>query len=189
MPQQLIINVLGAASVDSLSILTGCISDHDCNILDSRHALYGTDFSLTMIISGNTSSVTLLELDLSRVCMEHDLLCLMKRTSGHQKQNISQIIQLNFSGLDSYGLMQKVTSTIAACGLSVSAVRQKTESSQVKGATNTQNVVCKMILSAPKELDLAAFDKAIKDLLHNLGLHGQISHNTQKESHEYIESW
>lgn len=195
MPQQLIINILGAASLNSLCTLTACISNHDCNILDSRHALYGTDFSLTMIVSGTTNDVTRLEMGMSNVCMEHDLLCMMKRTSGHQKQNIERYIQLTFSGQDSSGLMQKVTSTLATSGLTVSAVRHKTsyqavdDKATLRKRPPVQNVVCKMILSAPKQLDLSAFDATIKSLLHTLGLHGQISHNIQKENHEHIESW
>ena len=187
MSQQLIINVLGTASVDSLSIITACISENECNILDSRHALFGTDFSLTMIVSGKANCVSLLELALSRVCVEHDLLCMMKRTSGHQKQDIDQLIQLTFSGDDCAGLMQKVTSKIATCGVSVSAVRQK--STVNSGTENVQNLACKMILSAPKHIDLNIFDHDMKALLHSLGLHGQISHNIKEETHEHIESW
>jgi len=205
MSQQLIVNILGTASLESLSIISACISENECNILDSRHALYGTDFSLTMIVSGSASAMTHLELALSTMCVQHDLLCMMKRTSGHIKQNLDQLIQLSFSGQDKPGLIQKVSAAVAKCGLSVSALRQQAwQNSPSENAISTSPTLgaqfapstpsvptlkCKMILSAPKETDLSAFDNDIKRLLHDLGLHGQIVHNIQKETHEHIESW
>jgi glycine cleavage system transcriptional repressor len=182
--EQLIVNILGKSSLLALSNITACISKHNCNILDSRHAQYGTDFSLTMIVSGAQAGVTMLEMDLSTLCVLDDLLCMMKRTTGHQKQNIEQVINLAFSGADASGVMHKVTQGLALCGVSVSAVRQKTYRKE------DQNILeCKMILTAPKNTDLIAFDTNIKSLLHGMGLHGKLSHKPIEENDEYTESW
>ncbi|MFT6267635.1 MAG: glycine cleavage system transcriptional repressor [Alphaproteobacteria bacterium] len=184
MQEQLIINILGKSSLLALSNITACISKYNCNILDSRHAQYGTDFSLTMIVSGAQSAVTLLEIELSTLCVTDDLLCMMKRTTGHRKQNIEQVINLAFSGNDASGVMHNVTQGLATYGVSVSAVRQKTY------AKEGQNILeCKMILTTPKTTDLPTFDTNIKSLLHGMGLHGKISHNPIKENDEYTESW
>lgn len=184
MKTQLIVNVLGADKLGILSIIAGCISDNNCNILDSRHAIYGQDFSVTMIASGNEHDVTRLEIAISSLCVEHELLCMMKRTSGHIKQNIEQIITLKFAGEDSSGLMQTVTKLLANEGVSINAVRQK-----VTNKSDACFVECKMILSAPTDLDLVEFDKKVKQALHGLGLSGRISHQQNKEDNEYIESW
>ncbi len=182
--QQLIINILGKSSLTSLSDIAACISQHHCNILDSRHAQFGTDFSLTLIVSGSQSAITTMELELSRLCVAHDLLSMMKRTSGHQKQNIEMLIGLSFSGIDATGLMHCVISLLAAYKVSVNALRQKTK------PLNGQIVLeCKMILSAPKSIDLDVFDAHLKSLLDGLGLHGKITHTTNKEDYEYTESW
>lgn len=186
MSQQLIINILGDNKISTLSVLTACISQYQCNILDSRHALYGHDFSLTMIVSGTQSDITKLEIALSSLSFEHDLLCMMKRTSGHKKQNIGQYVNLEFSGRDASGLMKKVTQALSENDVAVHAVRQKTL--EVSNGTQ-QMLVCKMILSAPKQLDLLGFDKDIKAVLDGLGLHGKISHKPIRENDEYIESW
>jgi glycine cleavage system transcriptional repressor len=184
MKTQLIVNVLGGDKLGILSLIAGCISDNNCNILDSRHAIYGQDFSVTMIVSGYEHDVTRLEINLSTLCVEHELLCMMKRTSGHIKQNIAQFITLKFAGEDSSGLMQNVTKLLASEHVSINAVRQK-----VKTKNDVCHVECKMILSAPADLDLAEFDNKIKTLLHGLGLSGRISHQQIKEDNEYIESW
>jgi glycine cleavage system transcriptional repressor len=137
-----------------------------------------------MIASGNEHDITRLEIGLSSVCVEHELLCMMKRTSGHIKQNIEQIITLKFAGEDSNGLMQSVTKLLAGEKVSINAVRQ-----QVTTKNEVCHVECKMILSAPTDLDLAEFDSKIKTALHGLGLSGRISHQQIKEDNEYIESW
>jgi glycine cleavage system transcriptional repressor len=182
--QQLIINVIGKSSLSALSHITACISQCACNLLDSRHAEYGTDFSLTMIVSGSHQDIAKFELAFSALCVERDLLCLMRRTTGHQKQNIEQLIHLSFSGLDMPGLMHKVSSVISEHELSVNAIRQQT-----KDHENGTKVNCKMVLSAHLQADLSAFDEHMKLTLHTLGLHGTISHNINKEEYEYSESW
>jgi glycine cleavage system transcriptional repressor len=46
-----------------------------------------------------------------------------------------------------------------------------------------------MVLSAPKEVDLIAFDSEVKTLMCSLGLSGKVTHNEVKEENEHIESW
>ena len=184
MQQQLIINILGPSSLSALSTISASINQLNCNILDSRHAQYGTDFSLTMIVSGTGANVTLLEVALSKLCVELNLLCMMKRTSKHQKQNIGQYISLEFSGLDATGLLQKITQTIHESGISVHAFRQQTSEND-----NSTSINCKMILSSPKEIDLLEFDHTIKDLLNGLGLHGKIAHKPNDDQTQYVDIW
>lgn len=184
MESQLIVNILGTSALVALSNITACISKGNCNILDSRHAQYGTDFSLTMIVSGSQSAITRLEMELSTLCVNDDLLCLMKRTSGHKKQNIEQIINLSFNGVDASGVMNNVIHALTPFEVHVSALRQKTYKQH--GETI---VDCKMILTTPKTTDLSVFDTHIKSVLNEMNLHGKISHNPIEENNEYTESW
>ncbi|MGQ8363739.1 glycine cleavage system protein R [Glaciecola sp. 1036] len=184
MQQELIINVLGTHKLNVLSVIASCINDNHCNILDSRHAIYGEDFSISLIVNGEGSSINRLEVAVSKLCMDHQLLCMMKRTKGHVSQNLEKMILLKFSGQDAAGVIQKVTHLMTKNNVSISALRQKTE----QKAQNT-TLQCKMVLSAPSDLDLIVFDTKVKDLLNSLGLSGQISHQITKEDNEYIESW
>lgn len=184
MYQELIINVLGKDSIGTLSKVATCINDNGCNILDSRHAIYGKDFSLTMIVSGKAHMITRLEVAMSALCMQEDLLCMMKRTEGHVKQNLEQLITLKFRGEDANGILQQITQTISSYNVSISALRQKTTQGETQTCTE-----CKMILSAPTDLDLVEFDNTLRHTLNDIALSGQISHQLSKEDNEYIESW
>jgi glycine cleavage system transcriptional repressor len=186
MNQQIIVNILGADKLGILSEISACMHDKCCNILDSRHAIYGTDFSLSMIVEGTQAAITKLEVQLSSLCMKYELLSMIKRTSGHAKQNLEQLINLEFSGEDAKGIITRVTAFLAKRQVSVSAFRQRTF---IDKTTNVENVRCKMVLSATKELDLGNFDEEIKQLMCKLGLSGKVTHNEIKEENEHIESW
>ncbi|MFT5276700.1 MAG: glycine cleavage system transcriptional repressor [Granulosicoccus sp.] len=186
MNQQIIVNILGADKLGILSEISACVHDKCCNILDSRHAIYGTDFSLSMIVEGTQSAITKLELQLSSLCMQHDLLSMIKRTSKHSKQNLEQLIHLEFTGEDTKGIINQVAQFLARRHVSVSAFRQKTYTSK---ATELNSIKCKMVLSATKNIDLVIFDEEIKLLMCKLGLSGKVTHNEIKEENEHIESW
>ena len=47
--QQLIVTILGSDKTGILSEIASTVSEAQCNILDSRQAIYGQEFSLTMI--------------------------------------------------------------------------------------------------------------------------------------------
>ena len=186
MNQQIIVNILGPDKLGILSDISAVVHDKCCNILDSRHAIYGKDFSLSMIVEGSQSAITKLELQLSTLCMEHDLLSMIKRTSGHAKQSLEQLINLEFSGEDAKGIIKQVTGFLAQRQVSVSAFRQRTF---IDKETQLECVKCKMVLSATKALDLVCFDDEIKQLMCTLGLSGKVTHNEIKEENEHIESW
>ena len=186
MNQQIIVNIVGPDKLGILSEISACMHDKGCNILDSRHAIYGRDFSLSMIVEGSQSAVTKLELQLSSLCMQHDLLSMIKRTSGHAKHNLEQLIHLEFSGEDAKGIIKQVTSFLAQRQVSVSAFRQRTFIDKNRGV---ECVKCKMVLNATKEFDLVNFDTEIKQLMCSLGLSGKVTHNEIKEENEHIESW
>jgi glycine cleavage system transcriptional repressor len=186
MSQQIIVNIVGPDKLGILSEISACVHQRCCNILDSRHAIYGTDFSLSMIVEGTQSAITKLELQLANLCMQRDLLSMIKRTSRHSKQNLEQLIHLEFTGEDTKGIINTVAQFLTLRHVSVSAFRQKTYTNK---QTDVSNIKCKMVLSATKDIDLMVFDEEIKQLMCSLGLSGKVTHNEIKEENEHIESW
>ncbi|WP_100657498.1 glycine cleavage system protein R [Alteromonas flava] len=168
---QLIVTVLGHNRPGILSALAECVAEVGCNILDSRQAIFGKDFTLTMIIEGGQAAITKAEIMLPRLCMEHDLLSILKRTSEHCKQNLEHLFSLEFSGVDSVGIVKAVTSLFAQFEISVTALRQQTFLYKASGANMMR---CKMMLSAPQTTDLATVDTAISEMLASLNLSGKL---------------
>ena len=167
MKHQLIITILGANKVTVLSTLTDVVCEAGCNILDSRQAVYGQDFSLTMIVEGTQSAIVRVEMAIPIACQQLDLLSMMKRTKRHAKQNLEHIADVTFSGVDAVGVVKEVTQFLSTFCVTVSALRLKT----LQTSKDEQDEVkCKMVVSMPHNIDLAdlehKFDALLLSLIH-----------------------
>lgn len=165
MKQQLICTFLGENRTGLLSQLAKAVNAAGCNILDSRQANFGTDFSLTMIIEGHHPEITKAEISLPALSSELELLSLLKRTKAHAKQNIEHLLSLEFSGPDTPGLLEKVSVFLSSHSASINALRQKSSS-----VDKSENVRCKIVVSIPDDLDVDAFSTTTKRFFDSLSL-------------------
>ena len=170
MKLQLIVTILGLNRPGILSTVAECVAEAGCNILDSRQAIMGKDFSLTMIIEGKQTAITKAEIMIPQLSQQHDLLSMLKRTSEHCKQNIEHLCSLEFSGADSLGIVKAVTAVFAEFEVSVTALRQQT---YVNAANGTNMMRCKMMLSAPEHANLNLLRLSLDRTLESLGLQGK----------------
>lgn len=180
MKQQLIITILGANKVGILSSLADTVSETGCNILDSRQAVYGQDFSLTMIVEGPPSAIMRVELAVPINCQQNDLLSMMKRTKRHCKQNLEHLADVEFSGVDALGVIKQVTHFFSKYNVTVSALRLKTLQTEPNGTdlvNGADLVKCKMVVSMPHDIQIAEFIAHFNDLLGTLNLQGSIKQN------------
>ena len=184
MKHQLIITILGADERGILSEIANAVSDEKCNILDSRQAVYGRDFSLTMIVEGSQAAITRTELKIPQLCQSLDLLSMMKRTSEHNKQNLDHMLNVEFSGVDAAGLIKRVSGFFSEHDGLISAFRQKTFN--VDGEAHMK---CKLVVSVPDSADVAKIQDAFTQLLSELNLTGKIIDKHTKEDHEHITGW
>ncbi|GAB3016945.1 glycine cleavage system transcriptional repressor [Bowmanella dokdonensis] len=175
MKQQLIVTILGTDKVGILSTLAATVGACNCNILDSRQAVYGQDFSLTMILEGTQSAIIKAELQIPQVCQQNDLLSMMKRTRQHHRQDLAYLADVEVSGVDFLGVIREITAFFAHFDITISAFRQNTFPDPQSGS---EMVECKMVVSMPKGTDLNQVKEAFEGKLDELNLHGTI-----KEKH------
>ncbi|GAL14789.1 glycine cleavage system transcriptional antiactivator GcvR [Vibrio astriarenae] len=83
MNQHLVITAIGSDRPGVCNQLVHHVTSAGCNIIDSRIALFGNEFTLIMLISGSAPSVTRVETTLPLLGQELDLITIMKRTSEH----------------------------------------------------------------------------------------------------------
>ena len=177
MPQQLIITILGSDQFGVLSTLADTVSGVGCNILDSRQAIYGQDFSLTMIIEGSQSAITQAECLLPQTCQKHNLLSMMKRTKKHCKQNLEQLADVIIRGESTPGLIDQITEFFKQRHISVSAFRLKFLEKDEFDVVSEKHMKCKMVISIPHELEVEKIERALQELLQPLNLQGSIKQN------------
>jgi glycine cleavage system transcriptional repressor len=177
MSQQLIITILGSDQFGVLSTLADTVSEVGCNILDSRQAVYGQDFSLTMIIEGSLSAISQAECLLPQTCQKHNLLSMMKRTKKHCKQNLEHLADVIIHGESTPGLIDQTTDFFKQRNISVSAFRLKFLDKDENDTVNEKHMKCKMVISIPHELEVEEIEHALQELLQPLNLQGSIKQN------------
>lgn len=170
MNQQLIVTFLGTNKVGILSRISSIVCEANCNILDSRQAFYGEDFSLTMILEGSVGAITRAELQIPKVCQELDLLSMMKRTKHHSKQHLEHLADVEFRGSNETCMMQKITQFFAENDIKINAFRQ-TSYDQDQDDTKLK---CKMVVSMPQDLAIQPVAQKFEVLLQDMELTGSI---------------
>ncbi|MFT6988957.1 MAG: glycine cleavage system transcriptional repressor [Paraglaciecola sp.] len=177
MPQQLIITILGSDQLGVLSTLADTVAGVGCNILDSRQAVYGQDFSLTMIIEGSQSAITQAECLLPQTCQKHNLLSMMKRTKKHCKQNLEHLADVIIHGESTPGLIDQITDFFKQRNISVSAFRLKFLDKNENDSASEKPMKCKMVISIPHELEVEKIEHALQELLQPLNLQASLKQN------------
>ncbi|WP_283242491.1 glycine cleavage system protein R, partial [Vibrio parahaemolyticus] len=89
------------------------VTQAGCNIVDSRIAIFGSEFTLIMLLTGNASSVTRVETQLPLLGQEHDLITIMKRTAAHELLDNSYTMEVFIESEDRPGLTEKFTKFFA----------------------------------------------------------------------------
>ena len=94
MKNYLVVSALGADKPGIANALTTIASEHNCNVVDSRMALLGSEFAVIMMLSGSWSSIAKFENALKVLEQNLELITMVKRTE----------LPLNKSNLMPYGI-------------------------------------------------------------------------------------
>lgn len=167
MKHQLIVTFLGANRTGILSEIANLVCEHQCNILDSRQAIYGEDFSLTMILEGSQSGISKVEWDLPKLCQQLDLLSMMKRTRHHNKQHLVHLADAEFTGTDAVCKIAEIIGFFAKKGVRITAFRQD-------NGDNDEAPTCKMVVNMPQELSVNELASDYETLLTSYSLSGYL---------------
>ncbi len=145
--------------------LSRLVSECECDIVDSRMALFGNEFTLILMISGSWSSITRIETQLPILSVELELMTVMKRTSPHTAQNYVSRIEVSFNGEDQRGTMNTITQFLADRSLDLAAVRSHAE---VNDELKTQSIL--LSINIPDKVDLLKLETSIHQLAEQLNL-------------------
>lgn len=113
MPQYLVITAVGTDRPGISNKVTRLVTESSCNIVDSRIASFGNEFTLIMLLSGTANAISRIENTLPLLGQQHDLITMMKRTSPHQEKDIFYAIDAFIESEDRPGLTEKFTDFLA----------------------------------------------------------------------------
>lgn len=167
MEHYLVLTAVGTDRPDIVNQLTHLISDCGCNIVDSRMALFGAEFSLIMMISGNWNAITRFETSLPLKSQQLDLMTVVKRTTAHPVKNCSDQVTMKVCTRDSSGIIGHFTQFISDHQLILRALRSNIRYS----ANNAIPILeAEFIAHLPEDVDQQVTQQAFATLCQSLGV-------------------
>lgn len=128
MNNYLVVTAMGTDRPGIVNELTKLVTHTHCNIVDSRLAVFGNEFTLILLLSGEWNAITRFETDLSIRSAQLELITIMKRTSEHQLINYEGQVSIKLDGEDAPGCIGKFTEYLATAGIDLCSFRTKAKS-------------------------------------------------------------
>ncbi|WP_018690668.1 glycine cleavage system protein R [Algicola sagamiensis] len=123
MSVQLVVTAIGEDRPGIISEITKITSACNCNIIDSRMALFGNDFAFMMLLSGTPNAITCFEHALPELSLEKNLLTMMKRTKDHSEPQFSARFNIDYEGEDQPGTLSKISQFLADLDVDITALK------------------------------------------------------------------
>ncbi|MGS0536087.1 glycine cleavage system protein R [Pseudoalteromonas sp. SaAl2] len=149
---QIVLTAIGEDRPGIVSELTQLVSDCHCNIIDSRIAILGSEFTFIMLLAGDMSAISRIEHTLPVKGMELGLLTMMKRTASHTQSEFCAGYTLEYTGIDTPGTLSKVTRFFADNQISICSLKSDTydEDEQTK-------MRCELEFNIPVDVNIDEF--------------------------------
>lgn len=133
MPQQLVVTAIGTDRTGIVSKLARLVTDCNCNIIDSRMAIFGSEFTFLMLLSGDLAGISRIEHMLPNLGLELDLTTMTKRTTAHQSKPVAAHYVLEYSGVDRVGTLGAITGLLANRQVYIGALQSALRTDKVTG--------------------------------------------------------
>ncbi|EKE86864.1 glycine cleavage system protein R [Idiomarina xiamenensis] len=127
MSQQLIITAMGSNRVGIVKQVTELVSDCDCNIVDSRMALFGQEFVLTLLLAGTSASLDRIEHLLPTSAIRMELLTMSKRTQPRPLPPFPHRAEIILRGNDAPGILKSISDVLADAAVDIVSLRSESE--------------------------------------------------------------
>ena len=160
MTQNLVITALGSNSPGIVHKLIGHVSNCGCNIVDSKLAIFGNEFTLIMLLSGEWNAMIQLESSLPLKSQELDLITMMKRTERHEPISYDHTIEVEITIPDATGIIEKFTLFFTNNNLNLAGLRSEI----IVDAGSTDILKANFTLNTTFDCDLAILESELSGL-------------------------
>ena len=155
----LVVTAIGTDRPGMVNEITKLVTQTNCNIVDSRLAVFGHEFTLILMLSGEWNAIARFETDLSVRSPQLDLITIMKRTSEHKLVTYEGQVSIKLDGLDAPGCIGQFTEYLATQHIDLCSFRTKAKSGYQR---------IEMLINLTENTDYQAlqtdFDKLASDL-------------------------
>jgi glycine cleavage system transcriptional repressor len=170
MTNYLVVTAMGTDRPGIVNELTKLVTQTDCNIVDSRLAVFGNEFTLILLLSGQWNAITRFETDLSIRSAQLELITIMKRTSEHKLINYEGQVSIKLDGKDAQGCIGLFTQYLAEKQVDLCSFRTKVKSGYQR---------IEMLINLTDNTDYPALQKHFDKLAQELSLTIRYEHLEQ----------
>lgn len=167
MSQYLVLTAMGADRTGCVSELTKLASECECNILDSRMALFGSEFTFIMLLNGEVRAINKIEARLPLIARNLDLITMMKRTTGHRTFDLVKHYQAEYAGIDQPGVLKSMTAFFATRKIDISSLK-----SQIDPKTN--HMSANILFALTEKISFDELEHDFLELCQQTDVHGYI---------------
>ena len=114
---------MGSDRTGCVSELTKLACECGCNIMDSKMAIFGQEFTFIMLLKGDARAINQIEAKLPKTAVELELITMMKRTSDYCSIDNSQNYIAEYAGIDQPGILKSVTAFFANRHIDISSLK------------------------------------------------------------------
>lgn len=175
MPQQLVVTAIGADRTGIVSKIARLVTDCQCNIIDSRMAIFGAEFTFILLISGETSGINRVEHLLPNLGLELELTTMTKRTSAHQNKAVAAYYILDYSGPNKVGTLGAITGFLASREVYIGSLQSSVRVDNDSAIEKTHTI---MTLELPTTEPAENIITDLITLLEQMGLIGTVQAQT-----------
>ncbi len=175
MSQQLVVTAIGTDRTGIVSRLARLVTDCNCNITDSRMAIFGAEFTFIMLLSGDTAAISRIEHLLPGLGLELDLTTMTKRTSAHQRKPVAAHYVLQYSGPDKVGTLGAITGLLASRSVYIGSLQSQSKAEAGQAQTMMHTI---MTLELPEGEQPEQIEADIMALLQHMHLTGSFHAQT-----------
>ncbi|MCK6265438.1 glycine cleavage system protein R [Vibrio sp. ZSDE26] len=174
MTQHLVITAVGTDRPGVSNQVVHLVTQSGCNIIDSRIALFGNEFTLLMLISGNANCITRVETTLPLLGQEHDLITMMKRTSTHAELDHAYTLEAFIESEDRMGLTEKFTQFFADRNIGLASLSAKTISKS-KIELDSDQFHIALTATVDSQCNLMQLQEEFTDICQSLSVQGSLN--------------
>lgn len=131
--EHLILTAVGPDRVGLVEKISEFISRHECNIEDSKMAVFCGEFAVILLISGDGANLVKIGRDYRAIETETGLAISIKTPSARTPSQAMLPYKLTASCMDHPGIVYRISNALSSLGVNIESMETKTYAAPVSG--------------------------------------------------------
>ncbi len=167
MKQLIALSAIGSDRTGMVHDLTRAIADCGGNIVESRMSALGSEFTMSLLISGNWHSLAKIETELKKVAEASDIVLQMRRTEQRAVRGDMLPYSVDIVCLDQAGIVSSVSGFFSARGIDIAELDTRSYAAAHTGAPMFS---LRLVVNVPSRIHLGVLREEFMDFCDHLNL-------------------